>query len=269
MDHDILRAKQMADAKRRRASVEVPNAMAMEAADGLMNAIKKAVDGKLYCPTCEYPLFEDQPSCYNCEEKRKDDAKRLALWVEAIGGLRAWEDFTVAKQKITVNNELAIKQAKTYDHRQGSIFLHGPRGAGKSHMAAILKRPLVTGGFKVRTINMPLIIDEILSGIKSGTYGALTKQWLDLLSVQPILSIEDMGVEKPSDHALGFYYKFINARYEAKRTGMIITCNYSMIELENRWAAADPQGRVVSRLKEMCRGSIISFAGCPDWRANP
>ena len=259
IDPVILAAKAAAEAKRK------------QRGPGYAPAITKSMvnphEGKPYCKTCGYPLYEDQPGCYNCEEKKKDDAQRLAKWVEAIGGLRAWEDYTVANQKIISMNEMAIKQAKAWDHRKGSIFLHGPRGAGKSHMAAILKRPLVTGGFKVKTINMPLIIDEILSGIKAGTYGSLTKSWLDLLSVQPILSIEDMGVEKPSDHALGFYYKFINARSEAKRHGMIITCNYSMVELENRWAAADPQGRVVSRLREMCRGNIISFAGVPDWRA--
>ena len=259
MDPIILKAQAEAEAKRR------------QRAPGCSAPVTKPFvnphEGKPYCKVCEYPLYEDQPGCYNCDEKKKDDAKRLATWVEMIGGLRAWEDFTSAKQIITPMNQRAIEQARLYDHRRGSIFLHGPKGAGKSHMAAILKRPLVMGGFKVKTVNMPLIIDEILAGIKDGKYGGLTKQWLDLLSTQPILSIEDMGVEKPSDHALGFYYKFINARYEAKRTGLIITCNYSMIELENRWAAADPQGRVVDRLKEMCRGSIVSFAGCPSWRS--
>lgn len=223
-------------------------------------------EGRPECEVCKYPLYEDIPGCHNCQAKEKDNAKRLADWVEAIGGLRAWEDFTTAKQQITPMNQRAIEQARAFNYRTGSIFLYGPKGAGKSHMAAILKRPLVMGGLKVKTVNMPLIIDEILAGIKDGKYGGLTKQWLDLLSTQPILSIEDMGVEKPSDHALGFYYKFINARYEAKRTGLIITCNYSMVELENRWAAADPQGRVVDRLKEMCRGNIVSFAGCPSWR---
>lgn len=261
MDADIQRAKELADTKRTQRVLPVSSPAQ------IIKPMANPHEGKPYCPVCEYPLFEDQPECYNCGEKKKDDDKRLALWVEAIGGRRAWEDFTVANQKITPMNELAIKQAKTFDHRKGSIFLHGPRGAGKSHMAAILKRPLIMGGLKVRTINMPLIIDEILSGIKGGTYGQLTKSWLDTLTAQPILSIEDMAVEKPSDHALGFYYKFINARYEAKRTGMIITSNYSMVELENRWAAVDPQGRVVDRLKEMCRGNVVSFAGVPSWRS--
>ena len=264
-DPDILRAQAMADAKRRRA----PNMDRFKADPNVFTA--PDFDSIRYCLVCAYPLKDGdtEANCYTCAERRIAQRKQLDLWIESIGGLRAWEDFTIAKQKINSMNEIAIKQAKAYDYRKGNIFLHGPKGAGKSHMAAIIKRPLVTGGLKVRTISMPLIIDEILAGIKGGTYGSLTKTWLDQLTAQPVLSIEDMGVEKPSDHALGFYYKFINARYEAKRTGMIITCNYSMIELENRWAAADPQGRVVSRLREMCRGSIVSFAGCPDWREKP
>ena len=220
-----------------------------------------------YCQVCSYPLRDDPDGCSYCWQQKKNDKEKLNEWIEAIGGRRPWEDYTQARWKQTQYNKAGFNAARSFNPRTQNLFFYGPRGTGKSHAAAIAKRPLILGGFSVRTVSMPSIADEILSGIKSGTYSGLTKQWLATLVKMPILNVEDLAVEKPSDHMLGFMYKFIDGRYTSKRNGMIITCNYSPDELENRWAATDSNGRVVSRLKEMCRGFIISFAGNPDYRA--
>lgn len=218
-----------------------------------------------YCPVCQYPIITGI-SCGYCAQQKVLERENLNAWIEAIGGRRAWEDYTKARFEVIAYNKRAFEIAVGFDPRSQNLFFHGPRGSGKSHCAAIAKRPLVTGGFRVRTVSMPTVIDEVLAGIKGGSYASLTKEWLATLTLQPVLSIEDLGVEKPSDHVLGFYYKFINQRYLDKRNGMIITSNYSLEELETRWAATDPEGRVPSRLREMSKGCIVSFMGCPDWR---
>ena len=220
-----------------------------------------------YCPVCDYPQVacEGGP-CLYCWQQKLADKEKLNGWIEAIGGRKAWEDYTLSAYKITQYNQAAVEAARGFDPRRDNLFFHGPRGTGKSHAAAIAKRPLVTSGARVLTVSMPLVIDEVLAGIKSGGFAALTQQWIKTLTMQPILNLEDIAVEKPSDHALGFYYKFINQRYLDKRNGIIITSNYSLDELENRWAVCDSQGRVTSRLKEMCKNNIHSFAGLPDFR---
>ena len=220
-----------------------------------------------YCKVCEYPLKPgDTLGCWNCEQNKKQDKEKLNAWIEAIGGKRAWEDYTLARYQITEHNKAGYNAARSFDPRSENLFFHGPRGAGKSHAAAIAKRPLIVNGARVRTVSMPTVLDEILAGIKQGGFAASTQEWLRVLIGSPILSVEDLGVEKPSEHVLGFYYKFINGRYEQKKNGMIITCNYSLDDLENRWAVNDAHGRIVSRLKEMCHGKIVSFLGMNDWR---
>ena len=259
IDPTILAAKAVADAKHRHLKPCVK-----PAATDIMGI--RPPDSS-YCKVCDYPLDESAPGgCRFCYEQKLADKEKLNGWIEAIGGRKAWEDYTLARYIITPNNQAAVLVAQSFDRRTQNLFFYGPRGTGKSHAAAIAKRPLVTAGAKVLTVSMPQIMDEVLAGIKSGGFATLTQQWLKTLIAAPVLSVEDLAVEKPSDHTLGFYYKFINGRYEAKRNGMIITCNYSLDDLENRWAVADAHGRVVSRLKELCRGHIVSFSGSPDYR---
>lgn len=219
----------------------------------------------VYCQVCDYPVKEEP--CGYCAQQKVNDKEKLNGWIEAMGGRRPWEDYTQAAWVRTPYNQAGLDAARSFDPRKQNLFFHGPRGTGKSHAAAIAKRPLITGGFSVRTVSMPAVADTILAGIKSGTYSGLTKEWLDILVKTPVLNVEDLGVEKASEHMLTFLYKFIDGRYLAKRNGLIITCNYSLADLENRWAVMDAHGRVVSRLKEMCRGNIVSFAGNKDWRA--
>jgi DNA replication protein DnaC len=225
--------------------------------------------GVEYCTICEHPLKDQElGGCAYCEQQKKNDKEKLNGWIEAIGGRRPWEDYTQARWQLTPYNKAGLDAARGFNPRTQNLFFHGPRGTGKSHAASIAKRPLITGGFRVRTVSMPNIADTILAGIKSGTYAGLVKEWLDILVGTPVLNIEDLGVEKPSEHMLTFIFKFIDGRYVAKRNGMIITCNYSLDDLENRWAVTDSPGRITSRLREMCRGGVVSFAGSPDWRAN-
>lgn len=220
-----------------------------------------------FCKVCQYPLISG-PSydCQYCFEQKQKDAKERDGWIENIGGRRAWEDYTIANAQVIEANGAALSACRRFNPRTSNLFLHGPKGTGKSHAAALAKRPLIMAGFVVRTVSMPAVMDEILAGIKSGHFAGSTQTWVKVLSTVPVLSIEDMAVEKPSDHTMGFYYKFIDARYQQKLNGMIITCNLSLDDLENRWAVVDPQSRVVSRLKQMCKGGIYSFIGCPDWR---
>ncbi len=221
-----------------------------------------------YCNTCGYPL-RDEPGCDYCDQQKKNDKEKLNAWIEAIGGRRAWEDYTQAKWQETPYNKAGLDAARSFDPRTQNLFFFGPRGTGKSHAAAIAKRPLITGGFRVRTVSLPTVGDTILAGIKQGTYSGLTKEWLDILVNTPVLNVEDMGAEKPSDHMVGFIFKFIDGRYAQKRNGMIITSNYSMNDLENRWAATDQPGRITSRLREMCtKQGIVSFAGNKDFRSD-
>lgn len=218
------------------------------------------------CPKDGYPLEPDK-SCYQCKQQEKMDEQRRAVWIERIGGPRAWHEYTLGRFQSTGYNYQALQAAKDFRWSEHNLLFYGPRGTGKSHMAAIAKRPAVTADVDVLTVYMVDVLGSINAKVASGSYGQVLEKWVKRMVNARVLSIEDMGVEKPSDAVTQFYYRVINGRYLASKKGMIVTINQSLAELELQWKRFDGPGRTVSRLTEMCKGKIFSLAGEKDWRA--
>ncbi len=216
-----------------------------------------------YCEKCLYPRYSGE-DCLECRRIARKDKETLAKWIEMIGGLKAWKEYTDERFIKTNYNRLAYEGAKRYDYRKGSILFTGPRGTGKSHLAAIIKRPIIVSGQRVATISMPDLLGKIKAGIKDGE---ILESAIRTAVCGPVLSLEDVGVEKPSEWVVSeVYYRIIDGRYKAAKTGMIITMNQNLDQLESLWSRFDPAGRVVSRLWEMCGKNIFSLQGECDYR---
>lgn len=225
------------------------------------DSVIKRHDGE-YCPTCEYPLWEKP--CPECKRRADEDQATRDEWKRLIGGERAWSQYTKEKYIETQFNSAAYKAGLAFNWRKGNFLLHGPRGTGKSHLVAIMKRPLIMSGIKVMTIFMQ---DELRQAKENFKSKHQLEDRIKSMAMAPVLGIEDMGVEKPSAWVVNeWYYAIIDARYREAKPGLIITMNQSLAELEAQWSPFDPYGRVVSRLKEMCRGNIHSLHGERDWR---
>lgn len=215
-----------------------------------------------YCPTCQYPL-RSRP-CEECSRRAQEDARTREEWKVLLGGEKAWTEYTRDRYVQTEYNKQAYAAAIAFNWRKGNFLLHGPRGTGKTHLATIMKRPWVMAGVKVKTVFMQ---DELRAA--KGDFKKKHESEDRILPMvnAPVLSLEDIGVEKPSDWVVNeWYYPIIDGRYRAGRNGLIITMNQTLEELENRWAPFDPYGRIISRMKEMCKGNIYSLFGERDWR---
>lgn len=214
-----------------------------------------------YCPKCEYPIRDNYPPCDNCVEQSKTDAEQVKYWSAQLGGMRAWKDYLDSKFVKTDYNLAAYTAIKEWNRYESNLFLSGPRGVGKSHLAAIAKRPLIMKGIHVLTVCMQDVIAESMEHIKTAK---VANDWVWKMVKAPVLSLEDLGIEKPSDYVCGFFYRVIDGRYRAGRNGMLVTSNFSLNQLEGRWAGFDPHGRVTSRLREMCAEYAVLDK---DWRA--
>ena len=133
---------------------------------------------------------------------------------------------------------------------RNGLFISGPPGTGKTHLAAAISNRLLSQGKPVICMTM---IDE----------------WevLRIYKTVPLLVIDDMGKEPPTEWAVSTVYNIINARYEAYLP-TIITTNYTADDLINRMTPRATGDSVtaraaVDRLMEMCVG--LSLAG-KSWR---
>ena len=136
---------------------------------------------------------------------------------------------------------------------RNGLFIAGPPGTGKTH------RPVVC---------MTMI--DLLERIKR-TYSATGGSESDVLKIYktvPLLVIDDIGKEPPTEWAISTVYNIINGRYEAYLP-TIVTTNYDTEALIDRMTPRESHDSMtaratIDRLMEMCRG--ITLTG-QSWRS--
>lgn len=148
---------------------------------------------------------------------------------------------------------------------RNGLFISGPPGTGKTHIAAAIANKLLSQGKSV--ICMTSI--DLLERIKA-TFNKAWADESDVLGIYkkvPLLVIDDMGKEAQSEWSVSTIYNIVNARYEAYLP-VVVTTNYAPEELVRRMT---PRGTsdsttaraTIDRLLEMCRG--LSLTG-KSWR---
>ena len=196
--------------------------------------------------------------------------ERVALIVGESGMSTRFLRRTFDTFQITRENQKALLVCKRYadtfreklpdgdtDPGRNGLFITGPKGTGKTHLAAAVANQLMQEGIGV--VCMTMI--DLLERIKE-TY-AQRRQWeasegdvLNTYKEVPLLIIDDMGKEPPTEWAVSKIYTIINARYEAYLP-TIVTTNYSDSELVRRLTPKDTgdsttADATIDRLREMC-----------------
>ncbi len=151
---------------------------------------------------------------------------------------------------------------------RNGLFIAGPPGTGKTHLAAAIANHLIAQGRPVVCMTMIDLLERI-KRTYSTTGGTDERSVLKIYKTVPLLVIDDIGKEPPTEWAISTVYNIINGRYEAYLP-TIVTTNYDTEALIDRNDAAGDAATAmtaratIDRLMEMCRA--ITLTG-QSWRS--
>lgn len=188
----------------------------------------------------------------SAESKRKiEDSK-----AQALGGLRALQTYTADRFKVTEANGDAYAACAGFERAKHNLYLHGPTGAGKSHLAAIAARRWLHRPWEVMTKNPAQIMREVRAADGAQAEQAV----IDHIAKSPVLVLEDLGVAKDTEFAVSTLYEIVNWRYMNRPGGLIVTSNLGLGELAIKLG----EDRITSRLAGVCQ--VFALHGEPDRR---
>lgn len=149
---------------------------------------------------------------------------------------------------------------------RNGLFIVGGYGTGKTHLAAAIANQLMEGGTPVICMTMIDLLARIRETFDKG--GSSTEaQVMRLYADVPLLIIDDLGSEQPTEWGSTTIFSIINARYEAYMP-TIVTSNCGADELVQRMTPRDASDRnaqkTVDRLREMCVAVQMDWQS---WRA--
>lgn len=157
---------------------------------------------------------------------------------------------------------------------RNGLMIAGTYGTGKTHLAAAIANELIGKKTPVICMTMIDLLDKIREtyntyrDARTGNYdgefseASLLQKYQDV----PLLIIDDIGSEQPTEWGISKIFAIINARYEGYMP-TIVTTNYSGDELERRMTPdggdAKNAKKTLDRLKEMCVGIEMAW---DSWR---
>lgn len=135
------------------------------------------------------------------------------------------------------------------------LYLWGPAGTGKTTVAASFLAKSIHNGASGLYVALPDLLASIhASYSRDDVEGRLAL--IEACVYAPCLVLDDMGKEKPSEHAAGVLFEILDGRYRRQRPGswLIVTSNYDLDVLCGRFpeGTGDPIRRRLAELTASC-----------------
>ncbi len=197
------------------------------------------------CPTCLATLERQR------ESQQRAFARRVAL-VQLLGGEKPYREFTFERYEVTPGNRLPYEKAKNFSPAIDNLYLWGCCGVGKTHLAYAAARHCFE-----QTLSVVILRPGQLSRKVRMKDPDQQQATMDECVRVDALVLDDLGHE--TAYSWQILQELLDARDSNDRTGLIVTCKYSLDDLATNLA----DDTIPSRLAGMCQ--VVEIKG-PDRR---
>lgn len=193
-------------------------------------------------------------SCHNLEQAIESREKQLRQvrqeLVGLLGGERHYREFTFERYNTTAKNRLALERTKNFDPSTDNLYLWGPCGVGKTHLA------LATAGRAYReTLSVRVLpafqLSRKLRMKDPAEEQAIINEWVST----EVLVLDDLGVGSNTAFVRQILQELLDGRTVAERGGLLITSKYSLDELAMKLT----DDAIPSRISGLC--NVIEIKG--------
>ena len=112
------------------------------------------------------------------------------------------------------------------------LLLTGTYGCGKTHLAAAIANRCLATGQPVLFLNTPDLLDYLRASFAPDAGASYNERFEEIRTV-PILILDDLGTESPTNWATEKLYQIINYRFNA-RLPTVITTNKDIKDMDPR-----------------------------------
>ncbi len=213
------------------------------------------------CSRCKAEIVEPGGLCSWCrgeaEREKAEKERRLQRLISALGGPKAYRDFTFEKFQETPGNREALERAKAFNPKSENLYLWGPCGAGKTHLATAAARAFADDKGSAQVLKPPQLM-RLIRSLDAPQEEAELRHIARL----PVFVLDDLGIGRATEFALQILYEIVDLREMSLRNGLIVTSNLSLQDLAERLK----DDRLSSRLAGLCR--VVKIDG-EDRRLTP
>jgi DNA replication protein DnaC len=220
--------------------------------NGKVMAFSNRWQSESYCPDCHERNTKTREESLRAEYERRRREKLEHM----LGGPKPAEEFTFERFKTEPGNLAALQACRGLDPEHQNLYIWGPCGTGKTHLASAAAANLYVEGFDVLFFK-PGPFLRSLRLRDSEQQSRMLRQYAE----SPVFVLDDLGVGASTEFAVQMLYELVDMRDSNRQNGLIVTSNLSLNDLADKLQ----DDRLSSRLAGLCKGNVIKIEG-PDRR---
>jgi DNA replication protein DnaC len=185
------------------------------------------------------------------DSERKKDKHAITVreeLVQLLGGEKPFREFTFERFEIAPENRLAYDLCKNFNPATDNLYLWGPCGVGKTHLAWAVARRCFEESLSVVITPAYQLSRQVRMKDPYQEQAAIE----DFVRAEALV-IDDLGMGPDTAFTRQILQEILDGRDFHDRAGLVVTSKYSLDELAARLA----DDAIPSRLAGMCRATHI------------